>query len=283
MWGSPRSKKLWNAVSTAWRRASTYPSVLKLATQEKVGESLDHMKKSLHDCPNDECMCSLRGNEDGPEVRSGDENDTKCKTGEENCTEDCCWTHETARQFLERRRQEIAEAIRRSEVTQEEQATLCERYGDQGYTESVSYWPKTIWHPAPTPQWPEYTSGCLPRSYGYGDVHTTVTIRDGEPESVAQEAHRVVNSDRAEAYGHPIFDMTRTADMLTAILRDKLRPGTRLEAEDVCQAMICVKQSRERNKPKRDNQVDIAGYALVAEKLKEWRDANPGIDPRDRY
>lgn len=100
-------------------------------------------------------------------------------------------------------------------------------------------------------------------------------------ESIAQEAHRLVLGDRGEAYGHPIFDMTRTADMLTALLRDKLKTGMRLEAEDIGQAMICVKQSRHRNKAKRDNLTDTAGYALTLQMIAEWRAAHPGVDPRD--
>jgi hypothetical protein len=111
---------------------------------------------------------------------------------------------------------------------------------------------------------------------------------DGNPtevkqESIAQEAHRLVLGDRGEAYGHPIFDMTRSADMLTALLRNKLRPGVRLEAEDIGQAMICVKQSRQRNKPKRDNLTDTAGYALTLQMIASWRKANPGVDPRDVF
>jgi hypothetical protein len=102
-------------------------------------------------------------------------------------------------------------------------------------------------------------------------------------ESIAQEAHRLVLGDRGESYGHPIFDMTRSADLLTALLRNKLRPGVRLEAEDMGQAMICVKQSRHRNKPKRDNLTDTAGYALTLQMIAEWRAAHPGQDPRDHF
>ncbi len=103
------------------------------------------------------------------------------------------------------------------------------------------------------------------------------------PESIAQEAHRLVLGDRGVAYGHPIFDMTRSADMLTALLRDKLRAGARLEAEDIGQAMVCVKQSRQRFKSKRDNLTDTAGYALTLQMIAEWREQNPGVDPRDAF
>lgn len=102
-------------------------------------------------------------------------------------------------------------------------------------------------------------------------------------ESVAQEAHRLVYGNRGSDYGHPIFDMTRSADMLTALLRDKLKPGARLEAEDIGQAMVCVKQSRHRNAAKRDNLTDTAGYALTLQMIKEWRDAHPGEDPRNHF
>ena len=47
--------------------------------------------------------------------------------------------------------------------------------------------------------------------------------------------------------------------------------------------MICVKQSRQRNKVKRDNLTDTAGYALTLQMIAEWRAANPGIDPRDVF
>jgi hypothetical protein len=103
------------------------------------------------------------------------------------------------------------------------------------------------------------------------------------PETILQEAQRLVHGDRGEAYGHPIFDMTRTADMLTGLLRDKLRPGVRLEAEDIGQAMICVKMSRQRNKVKRDNMTDTAGYAETLSMIQQWREANHGLDPRDAF
>jgi len=102
-------------------------------------------------------------------------------------------------------------------------------------------------------------------------------------ETILQEAQRLVHGDRGEAYGHPIFDMTRTADMVTALLRDKLRVGMQLEAEDVGQIMVAVKMSRHRHSPKRDNLTDTAGYAETLSMIKAWREANPGLDPRAAY
>lgn len=102
-------------------------------------------------------------------------------------------------------------------------------------------------------------------------------------ESPLSVAHNLVHGDRGVDYGHPIFDMTRTADQWTGLFRDYLRPGVRFEAEDVAQAMIAVKQSRERNRPKSDNLNDICGYCETIHMIKEWRIFYGGVDPRDFY
>lgn len=101
--------------------------------------------------------------------------------------------------------------------------------------------------------------------------------------SVAREAADLVHGLRQADYGHPIFDLTRTADVATAILRSKLRPGVRLEAEDIAKLMVGVKLSRETFKPKRDNRVDGCGYFEVLDVIVKWREDNPGKEPRDCY
>lgn len=79
-------------------------------------------------------------------------------------------------------------------------------------------------------------------------------------ESALQEAHRLVHGARQGAYGHPIDDYTRTGRMWGAILGI----GD-IDPRVCCLMMAAVKISREVHSPKRDNRVDLAGYAECAE------------------
>ena len=85
-----------------------------------------------------------------------------------------------------------------------------------------------------------------------------------EPEPVLDEAKRITTSDRQEDYGHPSQDFARTAQMWTGILASRLREGERIIPMDVPLCMIAVKLARQAHRHKRDNLVDIAGYARTA-------------------
>ena len=91
-------------------------------------------------------------------------------------------------------------------------------------------------------------------------VDGTVKPREG----VLAEAQRLTGGDRQDDYGHPRDDFAKTALMWTGILRDKLREGESVGPGDVPLCMIAVKLARQTNKHKRDNLVDIAGYARTA-------------------
>lgn len=86
--------------------------------------------------------------------------------------------------------------------------------------------------------------------------------------NVLQEADKLVNGERDESYGLPHENWGDTAEMMTAYLHArKLLPRDRvIDAHDGCMLMNCVKLAREGNKRSRDNLVDIAGYANVAER-----------------
>jgi len=83
--------------------------------------------------------------------------------------------------------------------------------------------------------------------------YPAMTPVDGE--DILAEALRLTTCDRQASYGPPNQDFTRTAAMWTAMF------GHRFESRHVAMAMIAVKLSREAHHPKRDNWVDIAGYA----------------------
>ena len=84
-------------------------------------------------------------------------------------------------------------------------------------------------------------------------------------ESILFEAHNLVHGVRGEDYGHPYEDFSRTAKIWSAIL------GVDVTPEQVALCMIGVKMSRECNKPKRDNRVDIAGYAEALDMVVNYR------------
>ena len=98
-------------------------------------------------------------------------------------------------------------------------------------------------------------------------------------ETVLEEADELVNGARQEDYGHPLDDFSRTAQMWSAILGDEVTP------EQVALCMCAVKLSRQCNRPKRDNLVDLAGYAQTCqmvlderERRDSWAKGSPSYD-----
>lgn len=92
---------------------------------------------------------------------------------------------------------------------------------------------------------------------------------DASAETILQEAQRLVHGNRGADYGHPLDDFARTAKMWSGLFRDLLRPGVEFEAPHVGMGMVCVKLSREMNKPKRDNMTDGAGYCETVQMCRE--------------
>lgn len=87
--------------------------------------------------------------------------------------------------------------------------------------------------------------------------------------TVLDEAARLTSADRQASYDHPRRNITQTADLFSAYLRRKLAPGCAIDARDVAWLMVLVKASRDSHARKRDNLVDAAGWARVAEMLDE--------------
>jgi hypothetical protein len=87
------------------------------------------------------------------------------------------------------------------------------------------------------------------------------------PESILQEAERIVNGPRRETYGHPAEHHKRTATLWATYLGGRM-PKT----ADVSMMFLLDKVSRERNCHKRDNLTDIAGYAQCRQLVEDWND-----------
>jgi hypothetical protein len=90
---------------------------------------------------------------------------------------------------------------------------------------------------------------------------TTAGPIPSDDEDILAEASRITRGSRQAQYGPPDQDFRRTAGMWSALFGLKLKDGVTFEPRDVALAMILLKTSRETHQRKRDNWVDIAGYA----------------------
>tara|TARA_Y100000361_G_scaffold152197_1_gene171120 strand:- start:939 stop:1220 length:282 start_codon:yes stop_codon:yes gene_type:complete len=88
-------------------------------------------------------------------------------------------------------------------------------------------------------------------------------------QSILVEAARLVDGDRNADYGHPADDFNRIATIWSALLENKL--NTDLTSTEVGAMMIALKLSRTAFKNKRDNWIDIAGYAHCADLCSTYK------------
>lgn len=76
------------------------------------------------------------------------------------------------------------------------------------------------------------------------------------------EADSLINGDRNISYGDPNDDFRKTADMWTVYIKSVFKERPHLTAHDVAALLCLLKISRIAWSPeKRDNWVDLAGYA----------------------
>jgi hypothetical protein len=83
--------------------------------------------------------------------------------------------------------------------------------------------------------------------------------------NILQEADNIVNGDRQKFYGHPSDNHGCTALMWSGYLSRRYGIPINLDVRDVCWLNALQKISRDANSPKRDNLVDVAGYAANIE------------------
>lgn len=91
-------------------------------------------------------------------------------------------------------------------------------------------------------------------------------------ETILEEAARIVGGDRQASYGTPLANHTVTAALFSAYLDAKYGEKGTLDADDVCWFNILQKCARDAFKPKRDNLVDVAGYARNIELCRAARE-----------
>jgi hypothetical protein len=85
-------------------------------------------------------------------------------------------------------------------------------------------------------------------------------------ETVCQEADNLVSNDRQEQYGHPFTNFSDIAVGWNLLAEtDKITP------EKVGLMMMWLKICREKYKTKRDNLVDICGFAKTIDMINEKR------------
>jgi len=93
---------------------------------------------------------------------------------------------------------------------------------------------------------------------------------DSPRAKVLQEAESLITGDRNASYGTPTQNFQNTADLLNVQFGHKLKE--RFTATDVAMIMIQLKMARLIASPdKRDNWVDLAGYAACGFETTEER------------
>ena len=96
--------------------------------------------------------------------------------------------------------------------------------------------------------------------------------------SILQEAEEITGGDRRRDYGHPKVNHDNIAALWNAYCAGK-GYAARFTAADAAMMQILVKVARHINTPKRDNLVDIAGYANCVALIDETTTASRnGLD-----
>ena len=88
-----------------------------------------------------------------------------------------------------------------------------------------------------------------------------------EIEDILDEAKRIVSGPRRRDYDHPLPNHQRIAALWQSYL-DIRKPGD-LRPDDIAMMMILLKIAREVYTPKRDNMVDVCGYASCIDAIRQ--------------
>ena len=87
-------------------------------------------------------------------------------------------------------------------------------------------------------------------------------VNEENDKSILSEAEEIVNGSRQSDYGDANESFSRIATIASVMTGKELSP------EDCCAVMMAVKLVRESFNHKRDNLVDLCGYAELMNRLK---------------
>ena len=83
--------------------------------------------------------------------------------------------------------------------------------------------------------------------------------------AICEEALKTINGERQDQYGNPEDAFFRIACLWSSYL------GREVEGSDVANMMILLKMAREKEgKGKKDNYVDLIGYAALAARMRGY-------------
>lgn len=85
-------------------------------------------------------------------------------------------------------------------------------------------------------------------------------------QTILDEAKTIVEGSRQADYGSPVEGFELIAKLASLITGKDLAP------DDCCSVLIAVKLSRETFNHKRDNLVDLCGYAYILNEIKDSKD-----------
>ena len=100
--------------------------------------------------------------------------------------------------------------------------------------------------------------------------------------TVLQEAQDIIYGDREQTYGHPNKNLNAIAGLWTEYLNAAGKTAFPISAQDVCMMMILMKVARQVNAFKRDNLVDICGYAALNDRLENPQEPKQCSSPPEK-
>jgi hypothetical protein len=103
------------------------------------------------------------------------------------------------------------------------------------------------------------------------EIQTSMIIPEND---VLIEALNLTSGDRQNQYGAPDQDFARTAAMWSAL------KGVDFTTEEVAAFQVCIKLSRNTHQSKRDNWVDIAGYARCGDICRQEKEKRNGCNTK---